>query len=307
MNHWLDLPRRRQEVAARRAFAVALGLSLLVHTLALFAVLRGPLRLSPDEGPDAISEPIRVSLVATTPPASLSIPPSPPGMVSAQESRRQPRAKRKRSPSPVIAAELPLPRLESASQGKPLPQSPEPEQLPAVSASAEPPVPRPPQAQVQEPDLWSYIQARRRERGEPTGAATPSLGAVNAGSLAANLAANLPQPATGAATKDMNRGGGIFEIKRMDYDDAAFLFLGWNPEMGRRTPQFITVRIGDNANMRIAVIRRMIAIIREYAQGDFVWRSVRLDRDLVLSARPEDSAGLEAFLLREFFDERGQQ
>ena len=294
-------------MAGRRTFAVALGLSLLVHAIALFAVLPEPLRLSPDKGPDAISEPIRVSLVATAPPTSLSIPPSPPRIASAPEPRPSPRAKRKRSPSPVTAAEPPLPRLESASQGKPLPQSPEPEQLPAVSARVEPPVPTPPQAQAQEPDLWSYIQARRRERGEPTISVTPSLGAVSPESLAANLAANLPRPATGAASEDINRGGGIFEIKRMTYDDAAFLFFGWNPEMGRQTPQLITVRIGDNANMRIAVVRRMIAIIHEYTQRDFVWRSVRLDRDLVLSARPDDNAGLEAFLLREFFDEREAQ
>jgi hypothetical protein len=283
---------------------VALGLSLLVHALALFVVLRGPLHLSPDEGPDAISEPLRASLVATAPPASLSIPPSPPRIVATPpKPPRQPKAKRKRSPSPVIVAEPPLPRLESASRAKPLAQPPEPEQPPAVSLRAEPPVPTPPQAQAQEPDLWSYIQARRRERGEPTESLTPSLGSAGGSNRAANLAANLPRPATGAATKDVNRGGGIFEIRRMTYDDAAFLFFGWNPEMGRQTPQLVTVRIGDNANMRIAVVRRMIAIIREYTQRDFVWRSVRLDRELVLSARPEDNAGLEAFLLREFFDE----
>ena len=70
----------------------------------------------------------------------------------------------------------------------------------------------------------------------------------------------------------------------MTYDDAAFLFFGWNKDMGRKTPQLIVVRLGQNADMRIAVVRRMIAIIREYTQEDFYWRSVRHDGGLVLSA-----------------------
>jgi hypothetical protein len=45
----------------------------------------------------------------------------------------------------------------------------------------------------------------------------------------------------------------------------------------------------------------MIAIIREYEQEDFTWRSVRLGREVTLSARAVDNAGLEDFLMREFF------
>ncbi len=51
-------------------------------------------------------------------------------------------------------------------------------------------------------------------------------------------------------------------------------------------------------------MRRMIVIIREHESGDFLWRSQRLGRDVTLSARATDTAGLEAFLLREFFPER---
>ena len=35
--------------------------------------------------------------------------------------------------------------------------------------------------------------------------------------------------------------------------------------------------------------------------GDFRWESHRLGRIVILSARPEDSEGLEDFLIREFF------
>ena len=45
----------------------------------------------------------------------------------------------------------------------------------------------------------------------------------------------------------------------------------------------------------------MIAIIREYEQENFEWSSQRLGRDVTLSARARDSAGLEDFLMQEFF------
>jgi hypothetical protein len=161
-----------------------------------------------------------------------------------------------------------------------------------------PPVPSPPQANAPtEGDLWSYIQARRRERGERP---MPAIDQDAAGRNA-NLAANLPAPATGIATRDAERGGGIFEIKRMDYDDAAFEFFGWNDEMGRKTPQLIEVRRGNNSDMRIAVVRKMIAIIREHSKEDFTWRSPRYENGITLSARLSDNAQLENFLMHDFF------
>ena len=63
----------------------------------------------------------------------------------------------------------------------------------------------------------------------------------------------------------------------------------------------IEVRKGSNSDIRIAVVRKMIAIIREYEQEDFLWESQRLGRSLTLSARARDNAGLEDFMMREFF------
>ena len=45
----------------------------------------------------------------------------------------------------------------------------------------------------------------------------------------------------------------------------------------------------------------MIELIRTHYQRDFNWDSHRLGRVVVLSARVDDTAGLEEFLLREFF------
>jgi hypothetical protein len=62
------------------------------------------------------------------------------------------------------------------------------------------------------------------------------------------------------------------------------------------------VRRGTNPDIRIAVVRRMIEIIRLYEQQDFEWQSIRFGRNVTLSARAADTEDLEAFLMREFFE-----
>ena len=111
-------------------------------------------------------------------------------------------------------------------------------------------------------------------------------------------AANLGTDRT--PTFGADRGGGIFSIQRMSYDYAEFLFYGWNKDIRRNTTQLIEVRKGANSDIRLAVVRRMIVIIREHEDGDFVFESRRLGRNITLSARPRDTAGLEDFMMREF-------
>lgn len=114
---------------------------------------------------------------------------------------------------------------------------------------------------------------------------------------AANLGTN-NKPNFGA---DPRRGGGVFTIRHKGYDYAEFLFFGWNKDIRRNTAQVIEVRKADHGTIELAIVRRMIAIIRDHEQGDFVWESPRLGRKTTLSARARDNAGLEAFMLREFF------
>lgn len=96
--------------------------------------------------------------------------------------------------------------------------------------------------------------------------------------------------------------GGIFQIQRVGYDDAEFTFFGWNRDIKRRASMRIEVRrTADDADIRHAVVRKMIAIIREYEVEDFTWESVRLGRNIRLSARQRDNADLENFLMLEFF------
>jgi hypothetical protein len=148
-------------------------------------------------------------------------------------------------------------------------------------------------------DLSSSIAARRRAREEPSMAAENDAERQNR-----ILASNVPALRSPIIDEQRRRGGGIFEITRMAYDDAEFLFFGWSSDERRRKTQAYEVRLGDNRDMRVAVVRRMIAIIREHEQGDFRWQSWRLGRIVLLSARPEDDAGLENFMLQEFFESK---
>ena len=80
------------------------------------------------------------------------------------------------------------------------------------------------------------------------------------------------------------------------------MFFGWHQGMRHNLNQLVEVRKGNNSDIRIAVVRKIITIIREYESGDFRWKSRRLDREVTLSARRGDSAGLEEFMMKEFFD-----
>ena len=84
--------------------------------------------------------------------------------------------------------------------------------------------------------------------------------------------------------------------------DAEFLFFGWNKDVNRRMSQVVEVKLGNNGDIRIAIVRRMIALIREHEKENFSWQSQRLGRVVTLSARLADTSGLEEFFMREFFD-----
>jgi hypothetical protein len=279
MIYWLDEPRDQNEFVTVRTLWVTVALSFIVHLVALLLVLEQTHLLGPpEENNGEATEQLQVRLTAPPSPVPPPVPEQPREVVALPKPARASRPPAPKAP-PVIALTAPTKGIPTPV---PAPPTPTPQR------------PTPPA----EGDLWSYMQARRRERGESE---TPVIEAPKA-QPNANIAANLPTGATGAATPDLSRGGGIFQIKREDYDDAAFLFFGWNKDMERKTPQLIEVRIGNNSNMRIAIVRKMIEIIREHEKGDFEWQ--RRDRVITLSARPQDNAVLEDFLLHDLWSDR---
>ena len=115
------------------------------------------------------------------------------------------------------------------------------------------------------------------------------------------VAENLGLTKTPTFGDDPARGDGVFTVRSMAYDSGEFAFYGWNNAIKRDSLQVIEVRRGNNENMEIAMVRRMIVVIRALSNGDFLWQSRRLGKGVWLSARPQDTAELEAFMLREIF------
>jgi len=178
---------------------------------------------------------------------------------------------------------------------------------PAQPPAATPRVDTAPVASPPAPDLTSYIEARRRARGEASPLSAPSSAKTPAESDIERrdriVASNLGLDRTPTFGREALNAGGIFEIKEMHYDDAQFYFFGFDKDIRRNARQLISVRRGDNRDIRIAIVRRMIEIIRESTTADFEWISQRSKRQFTLSARPADNAALEEFIMRDLFAE----
>jgi hypothetical protein len=143
--------------------------------------------------------------------------------------------------------------------------------------------------------MAAMIEARRAQRRSNQAAAPRSQMEPTPDQLAqANINRNL----------QMDRGGGVggvFEILRKGTRTAEFAFNGWRPDTEKRWREVIEVDAGTGGDIELAIVRRMIELIRTHYTGDFRWESHYLGRVVVLSARPEDQAGLEEFMIREFF------
>ena len=84
-------------------------------------------------------------------------------------------------------------------------------------------------------------------------------------------------------------------------------FRGWNPNFKRRWLQQVTVEQGTEPDIETAIVNKMIELIRKEKTGDFEWDSHRLQRVVTMSARPKDTAELQAFLFKEMFPEYKQR
>jgi hypothetical protein len=149
-------------------------------------------------------------------------------------------------------------------------------------------------------DFMSMVNARRAQRATAEAAAAeqrrangrePSADDVAMASISRNLA-SLSQ-----------KGGtsGVFQILSKGHRAAQFSFNGWTGDRSNSHRDVIDVDAGLNGNIEVAIVRRMIELIRTHYQGDFNWESQRLGRMVRLSARVEDTVGLEEFMMREFF------
>ncbi len=168
---------------------------------------------------------------------------------------------------------------------------------PTASTPTTPSVPTP--VPTDATDLDSFVKAaqarRRAAQGLPpieAAEAPPSEDAQRMAQVMRNLRSGT---------------NGLFQLMSMNPRSAAFSFRGWTTDINAARREYINVEIGTNPTIEMAVVRKMIEIIRRHYKGNFNWESQRLDRVVTLSAKPEDSEGLEEFLMKEFFAYPGRR
>ena len=298
----------RNDVIAVRAIWPAVVLSLLVHLLALLLAWPHLAHLATaDTDRDAQSAlavriaPPNQRADATPPPLAAAPPPPPVQRARPVPPRRvlpvpAPRPTPQRPQAPPVIAQDAQPAAPVAPPQEPAPVAP-----PTVDVA-----PRPLPSQPSEPaptDLAAYIESRRRARGEVPSMDAEQVAKADIARRDAIVAENLGLNRTPTFGYDPKSAGGLFQIRSVRYDDAEFFFLGMDRDIGRRAKQLIEVRRGDAPDIRVAVVRKMIEIIRDNVSGDFLWASQRLGRQVQLSARPADNATLEAFIYADVFPE----
>lgn len=228
--------------------------------------------------------------VAGSEPLTVQIAPELPGPVTTMQTP----AERQVRPAPRMPAPVPLARA-------PVVQAP-PEPSPAVSPLVKD-APLPPLPPTEPPvDMAAMIRANRERRRLAEGA--QARGPMASGPQAAG-------PAAGAAALSRNLqtlagdggAGGVFQILRVGARSGSFAFNGWRGGAASRVRREVfEVDAGADGDVEIAMVRKMITLIREDYPGDFRWESRRQGRVVTLSAAPDQGAELEDYLMREFFD-----
>ena len=168
---------------------------------------------------------------------------------------------------------------------------PSPQQAPATPKNK-------PQTPAAPTDMASYIAQQRAKRE----ASESEAASQNAAAAALEQGPSDEAKRDARIKNNFNNGtNGIFEITNLSGTSASFSFLGWTSSVSNARREFFEVEAKSGQDVRLVMIRRMIALIRLHYQGDFDWQSQRLGRTISKSARLEDSAELEEFLMQEFF------
>lgn len=240
--------------------------SILLH--AIFFLFMKPMVKMDAEGPVS-DQPLNVVLAPPQADPVAPVTPAPPA--AAQPT------------PPQVIARIPSP---TAPKTPTTPVVPQPTPQPVEPT----PVPR------REPlvDMAASIQANRAQRE----AAESALARGNPSSAQGTdpLSRNI-------STLSGREGvGGVFQIMRKGLRSGEFAFNGFRNSGQKQWREVIEVDAGPGGDIELAMVRRMIELIRGHYNGDFRWDSHRLGRVVTMSARPQDQAGLEEFLMKEFFD-----
>lgn len=256
-------------VQVERNTLLAIVFSLLVHGLILFLAL-------PQLNLDSAAMP------PTTIQVSLAPPPA-------------------EAPPPPVELPKPPKKPKPISRPKVMTQKPSSKpsdfNLPEAAPSPAPSAPVAP-AKDQPVDMMAYVNAKRQQRLAMENDAAKQ----NAEAVAKEQGPSAEQVREQRIKDNLKVGtNGIFEITSLSARHAGFSFRGWTNDYSNARREAFEVEAGVGQDIRLLVVRKMIVLIRQHYQGDFNWESQRLGRVVIQSARPEDNAGLEDFMMMEFF------
>ena len=263
------MPRVWLRIQVERNTLLAIVFSLLVHGLILFLAL-------PQMNLDSAAMP------PTTIQVSLAPPPA-------------------EAPPPPVALPKPPKKPKPISRPKVMTQKPSSQpsdfNLPEAAPSPAPSAPVAP-AKDQPVDMMAYVNAKRQQRLAMENDAAKQ----NAEAVAKEQGPSAEQVREQRIKDNLKVGtNGIFEITSLSARHAGFSFRGWTSDYSNARREAFEVEAGVGQDIRLLVVRKMIVLIRQHYQGDFNWESQRLGRVVIQSARPEDNAGLEDFMMMEFF------
>jgi hypothetical protein len=172
-----------------------------------------------------------------------------------------------------------------------------PDEKPVEQPKAEPKRQAPPQ----EVDMQAFIEARRKQRGAQAPSNVPAEESDDARAM--RNAMNNIASVNSRGRDDSNESGGVFSVTGKTFSSATLKFRGWNPNFKRRWLTQVTVELGSEPDIESAIVTKMIELIRKEKKGDFEWDSHRLGRVVTMSARPQDTEQLRAFLFKEMFED----
>ena len=263
------MPRVWLRIQVERNTLLAIVFSLLVHGLILFLALP---QLNLDSA----------ALAPTTIQVSLAPPPA-------------------EAPPPPVELPKPPKNPKPISRPKVMTQKPSSKpsdfNLPEAAPSPAPSAPVAP-AKDQPVDMMAYVNAKRQQRLAMENDAAKQ----NAEAVAKEQGPSAEQVREQRIKDNLKVGtNGIFEITSLSARHAGFSFRGWTSDYSNARREAFEVEAGVGQDIRLLVVRKMIVLIRQHYQGDFNWESQRLGRVVIQSARPEDNAGLEDFMMMEFF------
>jgi hypothetical protein len=258
---------RHFNIRLSRNTCIALSISLIIHAIVIFLAFPELINNASSSKPQAIS----VTLSSPEPHTQ----PSPTPKVSASEKKSRPKTK-----SPEV--------MTANSQETSKEQTPPPAKMPENTQNIQQPV-----------DMMALVNANRQRRQaqennayrENSAAVAKERGDQQEDARDALIKKNLAQEGT----------NGIFYIKEIQLRHAQFAFKGWKNNINQARLEVIDVHANPNETIERAIVKKMILIIRREYSGDFNWESHLLGRVVVLSAKLEDNAELEEFLIREFF------